>query len=106
MRARYYTDVTKADTLLGEIRALTKEKLGDNTLFVYTSDHGAQWPFGKWNLYDAGIRVPFIAAWPGVIKANSVADAMVQWIDLLPTLIKTSGGKVKKSSAGVICLTK
>lgn len=94
MRARYYTDVTKADTLLGEIRALTKEKLGENTLFIYTSDHGAQWPFGKWNLYDAGIRVPFIAAWPGIIKPGSVANALVQWIDLLPTLIDAAGGSV------------
>lgn len=94
MRARYYTDVTKADTLLGEIRALTKEKLGDNTIFIYTSDHGAQWPFSKWNLYDAGIRVPFIVAWPGVIKPSSVSGAMVQWIDLLPTLIDVVGGTV------------
>lgn len=99
-RARYYSDVTKADTLLGEIRALTKEKLGDNVLFVYTSDHGAQWPFGKWNLYDAGIRVPLIAAWPGVIKPNSVSDAMVQWIDLLPTLVDVAGGQVPAGRDG------
>lgn len=49
-------------------------------------------PLGKWNLYDAGIRVPLIAAWPGVIKPNSVSDAMVQWMDLLPTLIDAAGG--------------
>ena len=108
MRARYYTDVTKADTLLGEIHALAKEKLGENTLFIYTSDHGAQWPFAKWNLYDAGIRVPFIAAWPGVIKPGSVANAMVQWIDLLPTLIEAAGGQVPagidgRSFAAVLC---
>jgi N-sulfoglucosamine sulfohydrolase len=94
LRARYYTDVTKADTMLGQVRALAKEKLGENVLFIYSSDHGAQWPFGKWNLYDAGIRVPFIAAWPGVIKPNSVAGAMVQWIDLFPTLIDIAGGTV------------
>lgn len=94
MRARYYTDVTKADTMLGQVRALAKEKLGDNVLFIYSSDHGAQWPFGKWNLYDAGIRVPFIATWPGVIKPGSVSGALVQWIDLFPTLIAVTGGKV------------
>ncbi|MFN7926857.1 MAG: sulfatase [Blastocatellia bacterium] len=94
MRARYYTDVTKADTMLGQVRALAREKFGDNVLFIYSSDHGAQWPFGKWNLYDAGIRVPFIAVWPGVIKPGSVSGAMVQWIDLLPTLIEVAGGKV------------
>ena len=59
-RARYYTDVTKADTRLGDVMALSKKYLDTkNTLFIYTSDHGAQWPFAKWNLYDAGIRVPF-----------------------------------------------
>lgn len=99
-RARYYTDVTKADTMLGQVRALAKEKLGDDVLFIYTSDHGAQWPFGKWNLYDAGIRVPFIAAWPGVIKPNSVSNAMVQWIDLLPTLIDVAGGQVPAGRDG------
>lgn len=93
-RARYYTDVTKADTLLGEIRELAREFLGEKILFLYTSDHGAQWPFGKWNLYDAGIRVPLIVSWPGVIKPGTRSDAMVQWIDLLPTLIEAAKGQV------------
>ncbi len=92
-RARYYTDVSNADRELGEIRDLSRRKLGADILFLYTSDHGAQWPFGKWNLYDAGIRSPFIAAWPGVIPPGSRSDAMVQWIDLLPTLIEFAGGK-------------
>ncbi len=94
-RARYYTDVTKADTQLGEIRALVRAHLdAARTLFVYTSDHGAQWPFGKWNLYDAGIRVPLLVAWPGVIAPGSRTAAMVQWIDLLPTLIEAAAGAV------------
>jgi arylsulfatase A-like enzyme len=92
-RARYYTDVTKADMQLGELRALVRTHLDPaRTLFLYTSDHGAQWPFAKWNLYDAGIRVPLIAAWPGVIRPGMRTAAMVQWIDLLPTLIAAAGG--------------
>lgn len=94
-RARYYTDITKADTQLGEMRALTRTHLdASRTLFVYTSDHGAQWPFGKWNLYDAGIRVPLLVAWPSVIAPGSRTAAMVQWIDLLPTLIEAAAGTV------------
>lgn len=94
-RARYFTDVTKADTRLGDVMALSTKYLDPkNTLFIYTSDHGAQWPFGKWNLYDAGICVPFIAAWEGVIKPGSRTDAMIQWIDILPTLIAAGGGTV------------
>lgn len=93
-RCRYYTEVTRADTWLGEMFDLTREKLGDNSVFVYTSDHGAQWPFGKWNLYDAGIAIPLLVVWPGVVQPGSKADAMVQAIDLLPTLIDAAGGAV------------
>lgn len=94
-RARYYTAVTRADTQLGELRALARNHLdAARTVFVYTSDHGAQWPFGKWNLYDAGIRVPLLVAWPGVIAPGSRTAAMVQSIDLLPTLIEAAAGTV------------
>ena len=94
-RARYYTSVTKADTELGAVLDLAKQHFDPaNTLLIYTSDHGAQWPFGKWNLYDTGIRVPFLAAWPGVIKPGTRTGAQVQWIDLWPTLIEAVGGTV------------
>ena len=99
-RARYYTDVTNADRELGEIYDLAVGKLGRDILFLYTSDHGAQWPFGKWNLYEAGIRSPLIAAWPGVIKPGTRTDAMVQWIDLWPTLLELAGGKAPQDIDG------
>ena len=67
---------------------------------IYTSDHGSQWPFGKWNLYDYGIRIPLIAAWPGKIAPGSVSDAMVSWIDLLPTLIDIGKGVVPDNLDG------
>jgi len=92
LRARYYQDVTQADTELGAIYDLARKHLGPDVLFIYTSDHGAQWPFAKWNLYDAGIRSPLLAAWPGVIKPHALSTAMVSWIDLLPTLVELAGG--------------
>lgn len=91
-RARYYTDVTVADTELGRIYDLARKKLGRNTLFLYTSDHGAQWPLGKWNPYDAGIRTPLIAVWPGVIEPGRRCRAMLSWVDLLPTFVELAGG--------------
>ncbi len=93
LRARYLMDVTHADTLLGEVRALAQQKITGDTLFIYTADHGSAWPFSKWTLYDSGIRVPFIVEWPGHIKPGTVSDAMVCWPDLLPTLIELGGGK-------------
>jgi uncharacterized sulfatase len=91
-RTRYYAAVTKADDDLGTIYAAAMQHLDpQNTFVFFTSDHGAQWPFGKWNLYDAGIRVPLIVVGPGV-KAAATTDAMVSWIDLLPTLVDLAGG--------------
>lgn len=91
-RAKYATAVTDADRKLGVIYDLARQKLGTNTVFFFTSDHGAQWPFSKWNLYDEGIRVPLIAVWPGVIAPKTRTDAMVSWIDILPTLVALAGG--------------
>ncbi len=106
-RAKYLTDITKSDTLLGEVRALAREKVTGDTLFIYTADHGGQWPFAKWNLYDAGIRIPLIIAWPGKLKPATTSDALVCWPDLLPTFIELGGGKVPagidgKSFAGIL----
>lgn len=106
-RASYLTDVTKSDTLLGEVRALAREKIPGDTLFIYTADHGGAWPFGKWNLYDAGIRIPLIMSWPAHLKPGTTSDAMVCWPDLLPTFIELAGGTVPdgldgKSFAGIL----
>ena len=91
-RTRYYAAVTKADDDLGAVLEAVQQKLDPaKTITFFTSDHGAQVPFGKWNLYDAGIRVPLIAAGPG-IKAGTTSDAMVSWIDILPTLVELAGG--------------
>ena len=99
-RARYLTDVSKADTLLGEVRALVREKVAGDTLFIYTADHGAALPFAKWSLYDAGVRVPLIVAWPDHIKPGTTSDAMVCWPDLLPTFIELAGGQVPSGLDG------
>jgi N-sulfoglucosamine sulfohydrolase len=92
-RARYYTDITKMDTNLGRVlTSLEKNGLSKNTVFVYTADQGAQWPFAKWGLYDQGIRVPFIVRWPGKIQPSAEADAMISLADVLPTFIQIAGG--------------
>lgn len=94
-RARYLSAIARADDDLGSIWDLAHKRFdASNMIFLYTADHGEQWPFGKWNLYDTGIRVPFLAVWPGVIKPGVRSDAMIQWIDILPTLIEVAGGKV------------
>jgi N-sulfoglucosamine sulfohydrolase len=91
-RAHYYAAISRMDTELGQTYDAAREVFGTNLLFLHSSDNGAQWPFGKWNLYDAGILEPMIAVWPGVIKPGTRTDAMVCWVDILPTLVAVAGG--------------
>jgi uncharacterized sulfatase len=91
-RARYLTAVARADRDLAVAYDAARKHLGRNTLFVFTSDHGSQFPFGKWNAYDAGVRTPLIATWPGRVKPGTTAKAMVSWTDLLPTCLEAAGG--------------
>jgi N-sulfoglucosamine sulfohydrolase len=91
---QYYSSVSRTDALLGEYRALVKKHVPGDSLFLYAVDHGAQLPFAKWDLYDAGTRVPFIVSWPGKLKPGTTNDAMICLPDLLPTFIELAGGKV------------
>ena len=100
MRAKYYAAVSRMDQELGDAFDAATEVLGSNTLFLFTADHGAQWPFGKWTLYDAGIRTPLIAVWPEKIEAGARTDAMVSWIDILPTLVDVAGGTAPRDIDG------
>ena len=99
-RARYLQEVKNLDAYLGELRALTDQHMSKNKVFMFTSDHGAQFPFGKWTLYDEGIQVPLIVALPGKIKAGTRTDAMVSWIDIFPTLIDIGGGEAPPNLDG------
>lgn len=93
-RCRYYTDVSWMDRQVGEVRdALQRHGYAERTLFMYTADQGAQWPFAKWNLYDAGIRAPLLAHWPGRARPPGATRALVSLIDLLPTMIEAAGGR-------------
>jgi arylsulfatase A-like enzyme len=93
-RARYYTDITKMDRNVGQtLASLEKNGLAENTIFIFTSDQGPQWPFAKWTVYDAGIRVPLLVRWPNVVKAGGATDAMVSLADVVPTFVEAAGGK-------------
>ena len=92
--ARYLTDITGMDKEIDRIHNIATELFGDDFLFLFTSDHGGQWPRGKWNLYETGVRIPLIVSWPGRIAKGGRTDAMVSWVDIVPTLIDAAGGSV------------
>jgi N-sulfoglucosamine sulfohydrolase len=93
-RARYYSAVARMDLELGDVMAAADAALGKDHFLLFSSDHGAQWPFGKWNLYDTGTRTPLMVSWPGHTTPNTRTSAMVSWVDILPTLVEVAGGTV------------
>ncbi|MCC9655170.1 sulfatase family protein [Rhodopirellula halodulae] len=99
-RSRYLQEVKDLDAYLDELRGLVSERLSSDHVFMFSSDHGAQFPFGKWTLYDEGIHVPLIVRQQGVIEPGSRTDAMVSWVDLVPTLIDLAGGTVPEGLDG------
>ncbi|MHC4846450.1 MAG: sulfatase family protein [Planctomycetota bacterium] len=91
--AGYYGDIERLDDEVGAVLdLLDRMDLAEDTLFIYTADHGYGL-FAKWSCYDAGLNVPFIARWPGVIPPGSESRAMVGFEDVLPTLLAAAGGE-------------
>ncbi|WP_425618681.1 sulfatase [Anatilimnocola sp. NA78] len=99
-RSNYAAAVGRADRDLGRVYDAARKALGDNVLFLFTADHGSQFPFGKWNCYDEGVRSPLVAVWPGKIKPGTTCDALVSWIDLLPTCLEVAGEKSHADLSG------
>jgi uncharacterized sulfatase len=99
--ANYYADVSSMDKEVGTYtHVIRKHKLEENTLFIYTSEQGAQFPHGKWTCYDVGLAVELIARWLGRIRPGSVSDAMIHYVDVMPTLIDVAGAKPIKGLDG------
>ncbi len=91
--ANYLTDVQDLDRQVGEVlRALDQTGHQDDTLVLFTSEQGAQWPFGKWTCYQRGLQTAFLVRWPGVVKPKTTSDAMIRYVDVVPTLIEAAGG--------------
>ena len=100
--AAYYAEVTCMDTEVGDVlRMLERTGHTQDTLFLFFSEQGSSVPQGKWTCYDVGIRVAAIARWPGKIKPGSESAAMVQYVDVLATLIEAAGGQPPAAPATI-----
>lgn len=110
-RGTYGDVIEEIDWSVGEIlKALDKHNLAKDTLILYTSDNGPWLSYGnhsgsaaplregKGTVWEGGVRVPFVARWPGVIPAGSVCDEPAMTIDLLPTVAKIIGADLPKRS--------
>jgi len=92
--SNYLAEITYLDGQVGEcLRLLEKHKVSDNTLVIFTSEQGSGFPFAKWTCYDNGLQNALIASWPGKIKPGQVSDAMIEYVDVVPTFVSAAGGK-------------
>lgn len=120
---RYAASVADMDAGVGRLlRALDETNLADNTLFIFTSDNGPARPFAepnaphmqyynagsaetlrghKGDLYEGGLRIPFIARWPGHIPSGTTdSTSAVSFVDMLPTLTDAAGADLPNDSPG------
>jgi arylsulfatase A-like enzyme len=113
-RAAVVATMRVLDDHVGQIMQKLKQlHLDDNTLVVFTSDNGPSSEGGKdlayfnssgglrgakRDLYEGGIRVPFIVRWPGQVKAGTVTSQLAAFWDFLPTFTDVAG---LKSPAGI-----
>jgi arylsulfatase A-like enzyme len=95
-RAQYCGNVTLVDRAVGQIlQALEEEGLSDDTLIVYTSDHGDMMGdhglFEKCVLYEAAVKVPLIMRVPWLSRETKHVSGRISQIDLVPTLLDLLG---------------
>lgn len=105
-RARNVAFVEHLDAGIGRVlESLESAGLKDDTLVVFTSDNGGSlrhaqnndpWRDGKQSHYDGGLRVPFMASWPGRIDAGSESDYAGLVFDLFPTFLELAGRTPEK----------
>ncbi len=102
----YYASITFADAQLGRIlEALEEAGLKENTIIVFTSDHGYHMGehgyYQKTTLFENATRVPLIIAGPGVKAAGESTTSFAEMIDFYPTLAELCGLTPPKSISGV-----
>lgn len=93
---RYLAEITYMDGQVGEIlAALETTGQSDNTIVLFTSEQGAQFPGCKWTNWDTGVHTAFMARWPEKISGGRRTEALVQYADFVPTILEACGGQVE-----------
>jgi arylsulfatase A-like enzyme len=109
--------VTRLDAYVGEVCSLLQElALDGRTLVIFTSDNGPHVEGGadprffnssgplrgvKRDLYEGGIRVPFIARYPGTVEAGTVSHHAAAFWDVMPTLAELAGTEPAGPTDGI-----
>jgi N-sulfoglucosamine sulfohydrolase len=89
--SKYLAEITYFDSQVGElVGMLDKSPHRDNTLVIVVSEQGNSFPFAKWTCYDVGLASACIARWPGKVKPGSVSDALIEYVDVVPTFLEAA----------------
>lgn len=100
--AGFLASLKTADEAAGIVLdALRESGLGEDTLVLYTTDHGIAFPEMKCTLYDTGIGVSLILRCPGALRVGQVLDCLVSHLDLYPTICELAGVPVPSWLQGV-----
>ena len=102
----YYAMTANLDWNLGRLlAALDRAGVADNTLVIFTSDHGEMFAAhgrrAKNIFYDEACRIPFLVRWPKHIPARSVSDACITTPDFMPTLLGLMGLPIPQAVEGM-----
>lgn len=93
--ARYLAEITYMDSQVGELlETLESSGESDSTLVIFTSEQGSQFPGCKWTNWDTGVHTALMARWPKHIDPGMRTDALVQYADIVPTLLDACGAEV------------
>ncbi|MFV1883249.1 MAG: sulfatase [Balneola sp.] len=105
IRHSYYASTSFIDAQIGRMmEALRENDLEENTIVFVLSDHGfllgEQNYWGKTNLFEMGLKVPFIVYWKGKIQNGLEIDALVEAVDLFPTMADLAGFEIPEYLEG------
>lgn len=99
--AMFHGAIRTMDAAVGSIvGALDEAGLGDNTLVVFTTDHGVAFPRAKATLYDPGIQTVLLLRWLEGFQGGRVCDELLSNVDLLPTVLEAAGVPVPAGLSG------
>ena len=99
--ARYLAEITYFDGQVGEIMSMLDQlDLRKDTIVMVATEQGSGFPFGKWTCYEIGVASGMVVSWPGIIEAGSQSDAIVEYTDIVPTLLAAAGSKIPDEIEG------
>ncbi len=103
--ARYFDCLALQDLRVGRcLDAIDASPARDRTVVIYLTDHGRGLAREKRWCYDAGVRLPLIVRWPGMIEPGEVCDDLVAWVDLAPTILSLAGVPMPNDYDGQVFL--